>query len=73
MKKLFLAATLAACTAVPAFAQDYYYPGQYLQYPGQYLGPDVVIDGNQIIGQDPDPNVRFDLRRNAECYLHSCG
>jgi len=65
MKKLFLAATLTVWAAVPAFAQQY--------FPPFMEPPDVVVYGNQVVGQDPDPNVRLDLRRNAECYLHGCG
>lgn len=35
-----------------------------------YAGPNVVVsmDG-RIVGQDPDPNVRFDLQRNADHIL----
>lgn len=35
-------------------------------YQGQYdrFGNVVVIDGNRFAGQDPDPNVRLELRRD---------
>lgn len=28
------------------------------------FGNNVVIDGNRVVGQDPDPNVRLELRRD---------
>jgi hypothetical protein len=35
-------------------------------YPDQSYrsGNGVVIDGNRVAGQDPDPNVRLELRRD---------
>lgn len=33
--------------------------------PGQaWQDSDVVVSGNRIVGQDPDPNVRLELRRD---------
>ena len=52
MKYLITAVALAALIAIPAaaaFAQS----------------ANVVIVGGQVIGQDPDPNVRLQLRRDA--------
>ena len=45
-----------------------YGPQAYVQ--GQAFQNDVVmgIDG-RIVGQDPDPDVRAELRRNADLYL----
>lgn len=35
-------------------------------YPDQFyrFGNGVVVDGNRVAGQDPDPNVRLELRRD---------
>ena len=52
MKNLITAVALAALIAIPAaaaFAQS----------------ANVVIVGGQVVGQDPDPNVRLQLRRDA--------
>jgi hypothetical protein len=57
MKKLLLAAALAAFVTSPAAAQYQLFATA----PSQYI---VVADG-QIIGQDPDPNVRLELRMTA--------
>lgn len=32
----------------------------------------VVSNSGQIVGQDPDPNIRADLSRNACNYLGQC-
>lgn len=64
MNKLILVASLTAFVATPALAQ---------QPMGQPYHPHAVVIGTQIVGQDPDPLVRYDLSRNAHCYLGSCG
>ena len=43
--------------------------GAYAQYRNdayaqQGYGAGVVIEGGRIVGQDPDPNVRLELRRD---------
>jgi hypothetical protein len=40
--------------------------GHYARYGNirQDIAPGVVIDGNHYVGQDPDPNVRLQLRRD---------
>jgi hypothetical protein len=53
MKTLVAVAALIAAVASPAFAQTARPAGA------------AVISGNQYLGSDPDPNVRFDLRREA--------
>jgi hypothetical protein len=63
MQKLFLAVSLAATIATPVFAQS---------PQADFYNSPYVISGGQIIGQDPDPNVRLELRRNSTCYLHGC-
>ena len=52
MKTLITALALATLIAAPAFAQA---PPT----------SDIVIVGGKLIGQDPDANVRFQLRRDA--------
>ncbi len=74
-------AAAIALIATPTFAQNYplaqaqpngYYQqtqpgprGAYAQSFGSF-GPAVVIEGGQVIGADPDPNVRLELRREYE-------
>jgi hypothetical protein len=52
MKKILALAALAAAIATPAFAQQAF-----------RHGPNAVYSGQEYLGSDPDPNVRFDLRR----------
>jgi hypothetical protein len=63
MQKLFLAASLAAMITTPALTQ---------QINADFYNSPLVISGDRIVGQDPDPNVRLELRRNATCYLDGC-
>ena len=35
--------------------------------------PAVQVPGERVVGADPDPNVRFDLNRNAYFHLHGGG
>ena len=35
--------------------------------------PAVHVPGERVVGADPDPNVRFDLNRDADFYLHGGG
>jgi hypothetical protein len=75
-------AAAIALIATPTFAQNYppsqtqsggYFMqqaqpdarGAYGQSFGNF-GPHVVIEGGQVIGADPDPNVRLELRREYE-------
>ena len=77
--KIFVATVaLAAGIAMPAFAQSFdrrvpplqHYPSQYDQYGRRDVvrPPDqnAVYDGYQYLGADPDPNVRLQLRLDAE-------
>ena len=65
MKKLATVAALAALIASPAFAQQF---SQSLESSNAVLSND-----DEIIGQDPDINVRLDLQRQAEYYAHLKG
>ena len=53
MKTLVSALTLAAIIAAPA-----------LTTPAFAGNPNEVIVGGKVIGADPDPNVRLQLRRD---------
>ena len=58
MKRIIVAAILAAVASTPAMAQYRYY----------YLSRTAVVYDGKIIGMDPDPNVRLDLRKNSDFY-----
>jgi len=75
-------AAAIALIATPTFAQTYsgyqaqpngYYiqqmqPGPRGAFAQSYgsFGPYVVIEDGKVIGADPDPNVRLELRRDYE-------
>ena len=74
MKKLVLAAALAALVATPALAQYQYataphhvgmdrLAGVRAQALPSVGGTTVIVDG-QYAGADPDPNVRLQLQRD---------
>ena len=52
MKTLIAFAALATVTATPALAQQ-----------AVRNAPNAVYSGDQYLGADPDPNIRFELRR----------
>jgi hypothetical protein len=52
MKILVAFAALAVAIASPAFAQQ--------SHRGD---PNAVYSGDRYLGSDPDPNIRFELRR----------
>ncbi|HEY7459611.1 MAG TPA: hypothetical protein VH765_12745 [Xanthobacteraceae bacterium] len=56
MKKALVAAIIVVFATTPALAQY------------RYLSRTVVVADGKIIGQDPDPNVRLDLRKNSDFY-----
>jgi hypothetical protein len=78
MKTLVATVALAASIAMPALAQtadrrapaQQFYPSQYDQYGRREVirpfNPMAVYDGYQYLGSDPDPNVRLQLRLDAE-------
>jgi hypothetical protein len=62
MKAFAAAAALAAVVASPAFAQA---PRHFhLAAQSAALPWDAVVEDGKVIGQDPDPNVRLELRRD---------
>ena len=64
MRKLVTAAALAAIVATPAFAQT---ARTFPAHPGAIAAVpwDAVVVEGKVVGQDPDANVRLDLRRDA--------
>jgi hypothetical protein len=72
-------ASPAFAQATPMLTQPQAYSSQRIQ-PGHYAqqrgyvrqgyvqepayGSSVVVNGGEIVGQDPDPNVRLELRRD---------
>jgi hypothetical protein len=78
MKTFVATVALAASIAMPALAQtadrrapvQQFYPSQYDQYGRREVlrpsNPNAVYDGYQYLGSDPDPNVRLQLRLDAE-------
>lgn len=54
MKTLITAFALAAILSAPALIRS-----------APAASPNDVIVGGKYIGADPDPNVRFELRRDA--------
>ena len=69
MKTLLSAAALAALFAFPVHAQAARVAGG---QPSQMTNVpwDAVIDEGQVIGQDPDANVRLELRRDYSSINH---
>jgi hypothetical protein len=73
-KTLLTAVSLAALVATPAFAQkhrahvqDAYASAAEPAYQGYQGG--TVVSGGRVIGADPDPQVRFELERDATTYM----
>ncbi|HEX5471594.1 MAG TPA: hypothetical protein VFW73_06890 [Lacipirellulaceae bacterium] len=66
MKKYLLIVAFATAIASPALAQSPPYrisdDGAYAAVPG---GNDAVFD-NEIVGSDPDANIRLQLMRDAQ-------
>jgi hypothetical protein len=56
MKMLVTAAALATIIASPAFAEK-----------APKVSPNAVVVDGQVVGQDPDPKIRFELRKE---YMH---
>ena len=57
MKRIIVAAILAVVATTPALAQY------------RYLPRSVVVYDGKIIGQDPDPRIRAEIRKNADYYI----
>ena len=64
------------CSAVPSGASGQSASGRAVPARAWYTAatsPAVVVPGERVVGADPDPNVRFDLYRNADFHLHGTG
>ena len=66
MRNVIIIATLAALTATPALANTRH---DWRQAPVSLAGSqeyvsDLAVKGGNVMGQDPDAHVRFELRRN---------
>jgi hypothetical protein len=62
MKSLFAAAAVATLVASPAFAQSELHE-RAVQGRDGATSHDVYF-GTKRLGRDPDPNVRFEMRRD---------
>jgi len=74
MKYLLTALTLAVLLATPAAAKNRHAISRqaaaaqaYEPRDQDYRSPnsDIVVEQGMIVGRDPDPNVRYMLRRDA--------
>jgi len=68
MKKILFGAALVALSASSALAQAFPPQTTAAQRARAYqtLPPTVVVQDGQIIGADPDPNVRLQLRKDRD-------
>jgi hypothetical protein len=82
MKKLAIVLALTALAASPALAKNtpkrvsanHAYqtnngpiiPEEGWMAYAYYPGSDVVVEDGEILGRDPDPNVRLQLRRDSD-------
>ncbi len=69
MKFLMTTAALAMLATSPAFAAPKHANNQTSDegngaYAYQMHDPDTVVDEDQIVGRDPDPNIRFQVLRD---------
>ena len=56
MVRVILAALLVVAVATPASAQY------------RYWGRGIVVYEGKIVGQDPDPRIRADFKKNGDFY-----
>jgi len=63
VKKLVTALALATLAAAPAFAKTHH--SQSSAASAAADDPYVVTACGQVVGRDPDPNVRLELMRDA--------
>jgi hypothetical protein len=58
---------LAALLATPAFAQKHHHRAY---APGPYASVNApnAVEGQTVIGTDPDPQIRFELERDSSTY-----
>jgi hypothetical protein len=75
MKKAIVMLALAAAAASPAFAASHHSKASQQEATGAYASansqavtsdPDAVVYDNEVVGRDPDPNVRLMIRRDPD-------
>jgi lipopolysaccharide export system protein LptA len=66
MKKLVLALALTTVAAFPAYAAKHSSHTMSSEAQNAYAmqDPDVVVVNGDVVGRDPDPTVRLNLRRD---------
>lgn len=64
MKKLMTALALATLAASPAFAKATHKHVLSADTGYSVRDPNAVVAYGQIVGRDPDPNIRFQLMRD---------
>ena len=65
MKKLLIALTLATLAASSAFAKTHHLKSSAAAASAAADDPYTVIVNGEVVGRDPDPNVRLELMRDA--------
>ena len=68
MNSIKIALTLTVLAVSPAFAQSNGHALSHWTRPGAVVCDKVIVDG-QYIGQDPDANIRAELRGDHGFYL----
>jgi hypothetical protein len=71
LKHLMTAAAIAVLFGTPAFAASHPQRHVRAQAPPYASQHTVTAPGGQVIGADPDPGVRQELRRDAPIYSGS--
>jgi hypothetical protein len=67
LKHLMTAAAVAVLFGTPAFAASH--PQHHVRAQAPYAASHSVTAPNgQVVGADPDPGVRFELKRDAPIY-----
>jgi predicted TIM-barrel enzyme len=66
MKKLLLALALTTVAAFPAYAAKHTSHSMSSEAQNAYAmqDPDAVVVNGDVVGRDPDPTVRLNLRRD---------
>ena len=65
MKKLVAAMGLLAALATPVLAQGSHIDARQSHAREAAAPADAVVVGGKVVGQDPDLNVRLELKRDA--------
>jgi len=71
LKVLLSAVALAALVAAPALAKSH--TQQHHTAPALAYRSNTVIEAGQWLGTDPDPRIRFELRRDGNSSWEAVG